>query len=96
MISGVDGGLYGVVSNFVRQIAVNYADDAIDARINAYWSALSTQEKLAAPDEYLARYGHLLPPDMVEGGAAVVRGSFPAVLKAHARMLKELTRVGRG
>ena len=94
--SGEDGGLYGVTSRFLEQMASTYATNEIAARVNEYWNALTTEEKLAAPDEYLVRYGHLLPPELVEGSAAVIRARFPEVLKNHVRLLKELSRVGPG
>ncbi len=93
--SGEDGGLYSVVSQLLGQMAGMYAGNEIESRINACWNSLSHEDKLAAPDEYLARYGHLLPPELVEGSAPVVRARFPEVLKNHVRLLKDLARVGR-
>lgn len=95
-VSGVDGGLYGVVSKLLGQMAGTYAGNEIEARINAYWDSLSNEERLAAPDEYLSRHGDKLPEEMVEGSAAAVRAHFPEVLKLHARRAKDLNRVGRG
>lgn len=94
-VSGENGGLYPVVSQLLGQMAGTYAGNEIEARINACWNSLSHEEKLAAPDLYLARYGHLLPPDLVDGSAPVIRARFPEVLKNHVRLLKDLARVGR-
>ena len=53
-----------------------------------YWNGLSLPEKLAAPDEYLREFAHLLPEELVDGSAARVRADFPKVLEEHVRLVE--------
>lgn len=93
--TGNEGGLYAVLRKLGEVLAGRYAENEIVARVWAYWNGLSMAEKLAAPDEYLSKYGHLLPSELTEGSAGRIRANLPKVLQEHARMMQRLRRVGR-
>ncbi len=93
--TGNEGGLYAVLRKLGEVFAKEYTQNEIAARIWAYWNGLSLAEKLAAPDEYLSKYGHLLPSEITEGYAVRIRTNLPKVLQEHARMMQRLRRVGR-
>jgi len=93
--TGVEGGLYGVLKKVAEKMAENYADNEISARIHSYWNGLSTDEKLAASEEYLQKHGHLLPSELTEGSAARIRANFPKVLLEHARMKRRMKNINR-
>ena len=93
--AGTAGGFLGVLKKFARTVAQHYAGREIEARVSAYWTDLSVDEQLAAADEYLESYGHLLPAEVTEGHAATVRASFWKVLEEHPYLLQSLRRVGR-
>ncbi|MCY2928051.1 MAG: hypothetical protein NTV86_00880 [Planctomycetota bacterium] len=93
--TGNEGGLYAVLRTMAQTMADNYAQDEIEAKVNTYWSYLSVDEKLAAGDEYLAKYGKLLPSELTEGSAARVRANLPKVLEEHPKIIRRLTSVGR-
>lgn len=92
--SGAEGGLYAVLKSVASKMIEQYANNEIRARVAEYWNNLSVDEQLAAPDEYLKTYGHLLPTDLTEGSAARIRGSFPKVLQQHPHMLSRLRQTG--
>jgi hypothetical protein len=92
--TGNEGGLYAVLRKLGEVIAGQYAENEIAARIWSYWNGLSLAEKLAAPDEYLRKYGHLLPSEITEGCAGRVRANMPKVLQEHPRLMRRLRRVG--
>ena len=94
--TGAEGGLYGVLRRFADVQARKYAQNEIAARISRFWGALSASEMLKAVDEYLVEYGHLLPSELTESGAARVKMNFPQVLAEHPRMMQRLGRIGRG
>lgn len=94
-IHGVEGGLRRVLKTLAQGIAEEFSGNEIRGRVSAYWNSLSLEEKLAAPKEYLAKYGHLLPDDVTECGAARVRGFFPKFLETHPETLRRLRHVGR-
>jgi hypothetical protein len=93
--TGKDGGLYRVLKTVADLMAENYAQNEIYARISNYWEGLSLDEKLAAPDEYLLKYGYLLPEEWTKGSAPRVRAFFVKVLEQHPAMIRRMRRIGR-
>ncbi|MCO6438538.1 MAG: hypothetical protein J5J06_15715 [Phycisphaerae bacterium] len=93
--TGTEGGVYRVLKDLARRLAGQYAENEVAARIAHYWNGLSTKEKLAAPDEYLERFGHLLPSELTEGSAGRLRADFPRVLGEHPALMQRLSRIGR-
>jgi len=94
--AGTEQGLYGVLKAVAKKLIDEYAGNEIAARIISFWAALSTDEKLAASQEYLDKYGHLLPHELTSGSAARIRANFPKVLEEHPRIVKRLRNIGRG
>ncbi len=93
--TGSEGGLYAVLKAIAGQLAEEYAENEISARVLNYWNGLSVEDQLAASTEYLAEYRELLPWELTEGSAARIRGNFVKVLEEHPRMLQRLRRLGR-
>ena len=94
--TGTERGFYGVLKAVARQMINEYGGNEISARISNFWESLSTDEKLAASQEYLNKYGHLLPDELTSGSAARVRANFLKVLEEHPRTVKRLRGIGRG
>ena len=93
--TGNEGGLYAVLKALALTVGEQCAENEIRARIGQYWGQLPVNEQLAAVDEYLQKYGHLLPSEMTEGSAGRIRAGFPKVLEMHASLLHGIRRVGR-
>jgi hypothetical protein len=93
--TGLEGGLRGVLAKVAYHVADEYAANEIRAMVWAYWNGLSVNEKLAAADEFLAKYGHLLPGELTEGSAGRVRANLPKVLEEFPKMVRRLGQVGR-
>jgi len=93
--TGKEGGLYQVLKTVADLIAEKYTQNEIFARISHYWESLTLDEKLAAPDEYLSKYGYLLPSELTEGSAARLRANFPKVLEEHPKMIRQMRRIGK-
>jgi hypothetical protein len=94
--TGAEGGIYGVLEAVAGQMIDEYAENEIAAKIAAFWEALSMDEKLAVSQEYLDKFGHLLPYELTSGSAARIRGNFLKVLEEHPRIVKRLRSIGRG
>ena len=94
--TGTEQGLYGVLKVVARLMISEYAVNEITARIGNFWEALSTDEKLAVFQEYLDKFGHLLPSELTSGSAARIRANILKVLEEHPRMVKRLRNIGRG
>jgi len=93
--TGNQGGLKAVLRRFARGRAEELAKNEVAAKVGAYWKGLSTTEKLGAADEYLGKFGHLLPSELTERSAARIRANLPRVLQEHPKLLQRLQRVGR-
>jgi len=93
--TGNEGVLYQVLKTVGDLMAEEYAQKEISVRISHYWDNLNLDEKLAAPDEYINKYGHLLPSELTEGSAARIRVNFPKVLEEHPKIIHRMRRIGR-
>ena len=94
-LSGHEGGLFSVTRDLASNMAEEYAQTEISARVATYWDGLTVDERLEASREYLDLWGHLLPADVTEGGAARLRAFFPRFLEKHPSMVHSLSMVGR-
>lgn len=93
--TGKEGGLYSIFKKIAKRMIEEYAGNEIGAKISHYWHRLSTEQKLAATDEYLEKYGHLFPSELTEGYAVRIRADFTKVLEQHPRLIKRLREVSR-
>jgi len=93
--TGKDGGLYRILKTIADKMVENYAQNEISARINDFWGRLTVDEQLAVTDEYLSKYGHLLPNEFTAGNAARLRAHFHKVLKEHPKIIRRVRRIGR-
>ena len=94
--TGAEGGLFGVLRSVASRMLEDYAGNEIAAKISNFWESLSTDEQLAVSQEYVDKYGHLLPSELTSGSAARVRANFLKVLEEHPRIVKRLRNIGRG
>ena len=85
-----EGGLREVIRKFSETVARNYAANEITARIYFYLKTLSVQERIAAAEEYVQKYGHLLPDELTESSAARIHDNFAKVLEKHVYMMYDL------
>jgi len=92
-------GHEGALNRVLRELAEAWADDCAENEIrrivNVYWNGLSPERKCAAGDEYLQKYGRLLPFELIEGGAGRVRADLPKFLIQHVKTLRRLRRAVR-
>ncbi|SRR6056297_88828 len=91
--TGNQGGLYKVLKDLAKQMLTQYSDNEAKARISYFWSSLSIDEKFATADEYLAKYGHLLPPELTESNAARIKANFVKVLEEHPKLINRMRSV---
>ena len=92
--TGKDGGLYRILKTIADKMAENYSQNEISARISKYWESLTLDEQLAAPDEYLGKYGHMLPTEFTEGSAARLRLNFVKALEEYPHIIRRLRQLG--
>ena len=93
--TGKEGGLFSVLRTVALRMAEEYAENEIAARTADYWKKLTLNEQVCVTDEYLKKYGNLLPSELIEGSAARIRANFPKVLAQHPQITRKTRRLGR-
>jgi len=93
-MAGTGGGLLRVLRIIAARLAQEYTTNEISARVAKFWSEMSVEERLETTEEYLAKYGHLLPQDVTAGGAPRLKAYFPKFLEKHPELLTRLRRSG--
>jgi hypothetical protein len=91
----VEGGIYTVLKKLAKQMAKEYARNEIRLKAWHFWDSLSVDDQISATDEYLLKYGHLLPSQLTEGNAARIKANFPKVLGEHPKLIKRMRKIGR-
>lgn len=93
--TGRDGGLYGILKSIAGMMAEEYSHKEVSARISQYLNALSTDEQLAAAEEYLRKQGSILPSEFKEGSAVLLKVHFRQILEEHPKTIQRMRRIGR-
>jgi hypothetical protein len=93
--TGNEGGLYAVLKALTAQMAEDCAGNEISAQAGRFWQDASAEEKLAVADAYIEKFGHLLPSELTEKGAARLKMHVPKVLEQHPRLIRQLRGIGR-
>ena len=93
--TGKSGGLYAVLKAIALRMAEEYAENQTGALIGEYWKKLTLDERFAAPDEYLEKYGHLLPSELTEDSAVRIRANFPKLLAQHPEIIRKIRSLDR-
>ena len=88
--TGLEGGLNSVLKSVSKRLAADYTQREISARVSNFWHALTVDQQLAVCDEYLKKYGHLLPSELTENDATRIKANFPKVLEEHPRLIRRL------
>ena len=93
--TGIDGGLYRLVQDVAQRVAEGLVQNEVRAKVTNWWIELSTSERVAVAEEYLAKYHCLLPLELMEGNAARLRGNMPQMLEQHPGLMQQFAQVGR-
>lgn len=94
-LTGVEGGHYDVLKRFARNVLEEYTEKLITSGVRSFWSGLSIDERLAAAEEYVAKFADVLPPAYSGKPAAELHESLPGILQQHPRRLRRLRQIGR-
>jgi hypothetical protein len=95
-IAGVEGGLYRVLRSLATRMVEEYSENEVSAKVSRFWNNLTVGERLETGNEYLAKFGRLLPGDVTEGSAPRVRAFLPQFLVKHPQLVRQLRQVARG
>ena len=92
IITGKDGGLYKLLKDVAAMILDDRSGREISARVWGFWESLTNGEKLETVDEFLQKFGRLLPSEYTGGGGAYLKANFPRVLEKYPQLLMEIRR----
>ena len=93
--TGKEGGIYNILKQIANLMAEQYTQNQINYEIHTYWNSLTVNEKLTATNEYIGKYGHLLPGDMTMGNAPRIKAFFVKVLEEHPKLIRKMRKIGR-
>lgn len=92
IMTGEDGGLYGVLKEVASLILKDRSGNEISSRIYTFWNSLDTQEKFAAIDEFIRKFGNTLPSKFTDGRTIYLKMHFPQFLEKYPQFLLEMRR----
>jgi len=92
ILTGKDGGTYKLLKDVAAMILEDRSGREISARVWRFWEALTNDEKLETVDEFLQKFGHMLPSEYTGGGGAYLKANFPRVLEKYPQLLMEIRR----
>ena len=92
--TGTKGGLYGLMKQITKSIVDEHIRKATNAIVGSFVLDLDDDEREAAVQEYLIRYRHLLPPELVENDGLGLYVEFKEVLMNHPYMVHNVSLFG--
>jgi hypothetical protein len=93
--TGKENGLYSVLKSVADKMIDEYANSIIKSEICQFWDNMTIDEKFSAIHEYIEKFGHLLPIEIIEKGAPRIVSNFHKVLEEHPRMINRSRNMAR-
>ena len=91
--TGLEGGLYAVLKTLAKQMKEQYYINEIQFYVYQLLDSLSIEEQLAAADEYVEKYRHMLPVEYTKGNRAMIKAHFLKILTEHPKILKRFRQI---
>jgi len=88
--TGTEGGLLKVLRTVADLLAKEFCRQMVTSVVTTYWQGRSTAELIEDGREYVRRYGHLMPGEMVEGSAVRVQAGLLRALIQHPEFIRRL------
>lgn len=92
-ISGVEGGLYGLLKFVAESLANQFAENWVKCRVSAFWDDLSSKERISVSAEYMQKFNHILPASIKDENPHLFAANFYKFLEYHPEMLKRLKNI---
>jgi hypothetical protein len=93
IITGQNGGLYQLLKDVAAMILQDRSGKEISARVWRFWESLTDDEKLETANEFLQKFGRMLPSEYNGGGGAyLLVMNFTRVLEKYPQLLMEMRR----
>ena len=92
ILTGKDGGTYKLLKDVAAMILEDRSGREISARVWRFWESLTNDEKLETVNEFLRKFGHMLPSEYTGGGGAYLKMNFPRVLEKYPQLVMEIRR----
>ena len=92
ILIGEDGGAYKLLKDVAAMILDDRSGKEISARVSMFWESLTSDEKLETADEFLQKFGHILPSKYTGGSGVYLKMNLPQVLEKFPQLLLEIRR----
>lgn len=94
--TGLDGGFYRVLKDMAFHIAEEAHSTVIRSVVATFMqSVFPAEERQAAAREYVRRFGHLLPPNLVNDNGFTISLNLEEFLLGHPKLIKRMRDAGR-
>jgi hypothetical protein len=92
ILTGQNGGLYQLLKDVAAMILQDRSGREISGRVGRFWESLTYDEKLESANEFLQKFGHMLPSKYTGGGGIHLVMNLPHVLEKYPQLLMEIRR----
>lgn len=93
VLTGKGGGTYQLLKDVAAMILEEQSGRQISTKVWNFWNSLDNDEKLDTVDEFLRKFGRILPSEYTSG--AYLKINFPQVLEKYPQLLLEIRRAVR-
>jgi hypothetical protein len=94
--TGLDGGFYKVLKDMAFHVAEEAYSSVIQSVVATFMqSVFPAEERQAAAREYVRRFGHLLPDNLVEDNGFTISLNLEEFLLNHPKLIKRARDAGR-
>ena len=88
--TALEGGMTRVLTDIAKQIVRDRAKKSITAAVNLFLGSLSPTQTEQVAQEYLARFGHLLPSELTEKNGVMLGIKIKEVLIEHPALMQRM------
>ena len=95
-LSGIDGGLYGLLKLVASKTAAQYSRNTIRAHISEFFGGgMPYKKMMAVASEYKKRFGRYLPSRYSRGNVALIAADLYKILEEHPFMIHRMRQIGQ-
>ena len=90
--TGNEGGLRALLKEVAELYSTDYTENLVGVTVESYINNRALAALQADADEYISRYGRIIPGEISEGRVGRIHFNFSKVLKQHPFIIRDLRR----
>ena len=93
--TGHEGGLRGLLGTIAEAMGKEHVSQLVETCVAQYWESRSVADLLSDAEEYVRRFGRIIPAEMRERGGVRIRGEFFRALTKHPFVVAKIRQHAR-